>query len=85
MTVPVDEQRLTQLLDEVAAGETSVADAVDSMRGLPYEAVADANVDHHRELRTGHPEAIYGPGKTLTIRSATSRGRSRRAPRARCC
>jgi NCAIR mutase (PurE)-related protein len=28
--------------------------------------VPDARVDHHRELRTGHPEAIYGPGKTPT-------------------
>jgi NCAIR mutase (PurE)-related protein len=64
MTVPVDEQRLTQLLDEVATGTTSIEDAVEAMRGLPYEAVPDANVDHHRELRTGHPEAIYGPGKT---------------------
>ena len=43
---------------------TSVADAVEAMRGLPFEPVPDANVDHHRELRTGHPEAIYGPGKT---------------------
>jgi NCAIR mutase (PurE)-related protein len=66
MTVPLDEHSLTQLLDEVAAGETSVADAVESMRGLPYEDLRDAKVDHHRELRTGHPEAIYGPGKTPT-------------------
>jgi len=64
MTVPLDEQRLTQLLDEVATGTTSIADAVEAMRGLPYESVPDAKVDHHRELRTGHPEAIYGPGKT---------------------
>ena len=32
---------------------------------MPYEQLVDAKVDHHRELRTGHPEAIYGPGKTL--------------------
>ena len=32
---------------------------------MPYEQLTDAKVDHHRELRTGHPEAIYGPGKTL--------------------
>jgi NCAIR mutase (PurE)-related proteins len=64
MAVPVDEHRIAQLLDEVATGTTSVTDAVEAMRGLPYEEVPDANVDHHRELRTGHPEAIYGPGKT---------------------
>ena len=32
---------------------------------MPYEQLNDAKVDHHRELRTGSPEAIYGPGKTL--------------------
>ena len=27
--------------------------------------MTDARVDHHRELRTGHPEAVYGPGKSV--------------------
>ena len=65
MSPHVDERTLARLLDDVAAGTTPVADAVEALRALPYEAVADARVDHHRELRTGHPEAIYGPGKTL--------------------
>jgi pyridinium-3,5-biscarboxylic acid mononucleotide synthase len=60
----VDERTLARLLGDVAAGTTPVADAVEALRALPYEAVTDARVDHHRELRTGHPEAIYGPGKT---------------------
>lgn len=60
----MDERRLARLLDEVACGRTSVADAVDAMRDLPFEKITDAHVDHHRELRTGHPEAVYGPGKT---------------------
>ena len=58
----VDERTLARLLDDVAAGTTPVADAVEALRTLPYESVTDARVDHHRELRTGHPEAIYGPG-----------------------
>jgi pyridinium-3,5-biscarboxylic acid mononucleotide synthase len=61
----VDERTLARLLDDVAAGTTPVADAVEALRSLPYEALDDARVDHHRELRTGHPEAIYGPGKSL--------------------
>lgn len=65
MGPPVDERSLARLLDEVASGRTSVDDAVESLRSLPFEQVPDAKVDHHRELRTGHPEAIYGPGKTL--------------------
>jgi pyridinium-3,5-biscarboxylic acid mononucleotide synthase len=60
----VDERNLARLLDGVATGDTSVADAVDALRALPFESVQDAKVDHHRELRTGHPEAIFGPGKT---------------------
>ena len=81
----VDERTLARLLDDVAAGTTPVADAVEALRTLPYETVTDARVDHHRELRTGHPEAIYGPGKTPR---ADPRHRRRRSPRARaapCC
>ena len=59
----MDERTLARLLDDVAAGTTPVADAVEALRTLPYEAVTDARVDHHRELRTGHPEAIFGPGQ----------------------
>jgi NCAIR mutase (PurE)-related protein len=65
MSPHVDERTLARLLDDVAAGTTPVAEAVEALRALPYESVADARVDHHRELRTGHAEAIYGPGKTL--------------------
>ena len=46
-------------------GTTPVSAAIDALRAMPYEQLIDAKVDHHRELRTGHPEAIYGPGKTL--------------------
>jgi len=34
------------------------------LRRLPYADVGDALVDHHRSLRQGLPEAVYGPGKT---------------------
>lgn len=61
----MDERSLARLLDQVATGDTSVDAAVDVLRDLPYQSITDANIDHHRELRTGHPEAIYGPGKTL--------------------
>lgn len=41
-----------------------MADAVDELRHLPYEEIEVARVDHHRELRDGLPEAIYGESKT---------------------
>ena len=39
-------------------------DAVRELRYLPYSDLGFARVDHHRELRLGLPEAVYGPGKT---------------------
>lgn len=39
-------------------------DAVARLRRLPFSDVDGATVDHHRHLRSGLPEAIYGPGKT---------------------
>jgi len=57
--------RLTELLQAVQAGQTSVDAALDVLRDLPYEVVADyGRLDHHRALRTGLPEVIYGAGKT---------------------
>ena len=65
MGLLVNERSLARLLHDVAAGTTPVSAAVEALRALPYESVTDARVDHHRELRTGQPEAIFGPGKTL--------------------
>lgn len=62
MTEP---QALRALLDAVAQGQIPPDLALDKLRHLDYEPVADfAKVDHHRALRTGFPEAIWGPGKT---------------------
>src|SRR5436190_5841117 len=64
MGPPVDDRNLAELLDRVASGTTSADEALDALRSLPGEPVADALVDHHRELRTGEAEAVFGPGKT---------------------
>jgi len=60
----VDAVSLRQLLTSVAAGETSVSEAADALRRLPYADLGFALVDHHRPLRQGMPEGVYGPGKT---------------------
>jgi NCAIR mutase (PurE)-related protein len=68
----VNERALAELLDRVAAGEVPVERALDDLRSLPYESILDANLDHHRELRTGQAEAVYAPGKTPEqVRDAT--------------
>lgn len=65
MPFPLDEHTLAELLQRVAAGETPIEQALDDLRHMPYEEVSGAKLDHHRELRTGLVEAIYGPGKTV--------------------
>ncbi len=60
----MDESTLRTLLDDVRAGTVAPDDAVAALRRMPFADVGDALVDHHRHLRNGVPEAIYGPGKT---------------------
>ncbi|HVX23027.1 MAG TPA: nickel pincer cofactor biosynthesis protein LarB [Acidimicrobiales bacterium] len=60
----MDEPALRQLIDDLAAGRCSPDDAVRRLRRLPYADLGFARVDHHRALRQGLPEAVYGPGKT---------------------
>ena len=55
---------LQALLQRVASGALSVGDAARSLETLPFEDLGYATVDHHRALRTGYPEVIYGSGKT---------------------
>ena len=62
MTQP---EALQSLLESVATGQVSPASALDKLKNFTYESVGDfAKVDHHRTLRTGFPEVIWGPGKT---------------------
>ncbi|MGH7426285.1 MAG: nickel pincer cofactor biosynthesis protein LarB, partial [Candidatus Methylomirabilales bacterium] len=60
----MDQSDLRRLLGRFAAGEISMDDIVRELRFLPYADLGFAKVDHHREIRTGLPEAVYGPGKT---------------------
>ncbi len=61
-------EQLRALLDEVAAGETKAAAALERLSWAPVEAVggaqAYARLDHHRPLRNGMPEVVFGEGKT---------------------
>lgn len=55
---------LKELLDSVRSGAVAVDDAMAQLRELPFQDVGCAHVDHHRELRLGIPEVIYGEGKS---------------------
>jgi NCAIR mutase (PurE)-related protein len=61
----VDATQLVRLLAEVRAGTVTPEEAAQRIGALPYAEVAQAVVlDHHRELRTGIPEMVYGASKT---------------------
>ncbi|GIU98934.1 MAG: 1-(5-phosphoribosyl)-5-amino-4-imidazole-carboxylate carboxylase [Actinomycetota bacterium] len=59
------ELRLRDLLERVAAGDVPSERAVDELRHLPFSELGFAKVDHHRELRQGACEIVYGEGKTV--------------------
>ena len=60
----MDASSLRTLIEDVAGGRCTPDDAVRQLRRLPYSDLGFARVDHHRDLRLGMPEAVYGPGKT---------------------
>ena len=60
----MDEAALRHLLEDVRSGATRPDDALAALRHLPYADLGFARVDHHRHLRQGMAEAVYGPGKT---------------------
>jgi NCAIR mutase (PurE)-related protein len=60
----MDEAALRALIESIRSGATSPDDAVARLRRLPFADVGEALVDHHRALRQGAPEAVYGPGKS---------------------
>jgi pyridinium-3,5-biscarboxylic acid mononucleotide synthase len=60
----VDQQAIRRLLDQVRKGTLSPDDAVGKLRHLPFEDLGFANIDHHRSLRAGFPEVVFGQGKT---------------------
>jgi len=58
-------ESLENLLEAIARGEISPKQGLEELKYLSFETVGDfAKIDHHRQLRTGFPEVIWGPGKT---------------------
>lgn len=59
----MEKEYLTQLLRQVADGKIKPEEAVEALKDLPFEDLGFANIDHHRNLRTGYPEAVFCQGK----------------------
>ena len=60
----MDQEHLRALLEQVREGAVGVDQALERMRHLPFEDIGFAKVDHHRALRHGMPEVVFGKGKT---------------------
>ena len=66
----MDQDHLRTLLEQVRAGAVDIDAALERLRHLPYEDLGFAKVDHHRALRHGMPEVVFGKGKTTDQVSA---------------
>lgn len=58
------QQELLTLLEGVRAGEVSIGDAQQALRAAPFDNLGFAKVDHHRAVRQGAGEVVYGASKT---------------------
>src|SRR5262245_39263588 len=60
----MDEAQLRALMEQVREGAVDIDAALKRLRHMPFEDLGFAKVDHHRALRHGMPEVIFGKGKT---------------------
>ena len=57
-------RKLESLLKSIKSGKTSIEEAVAQLKSLPFEDLGFTRIDHHRSIRKGFPEVIWGEGKT---------------------
>ena len=77
----MEQDRILQILQQVKTGALSPEQAMLDLKMCPFEDLGYAKVDHHRALRQGVPEVVFGSGKTPSqivgiTRSMTARGGS---------
>lgn len=60
----MEQKEIKQLLEQVAVGNMSVEEATLRLKEAPFQDLGFAKLDHHRALRQGVAEVIYGAGKT---------------------
>lgn len=72
-TAPSGDEAIAALLADVARGAVAPEAALERLRDLPYRDMGVAKIDHHRELRQGVPEVVFGVGKTSEELSTIAR------------
>jgi len=61
----LNQDAIKELLEILSKGDISVSDALQKLKHLPFEDIGLASVDHHRNLRRGMSEVIFGEGKEV--------------------
>ena len=61
----MDVNLLKDLLNKLKDGTIEIDEAIQKLKLLPFEDIGFASIDHHRHLRRGFPEVIYGRGKKV--------------------
>jgi len=61
----MQKKAIEKILEEVSRGTVDVTQAMERLKHLPFEDLGCATVDHHRALRQGFPEVIFGQGKSI--------------------
>ncbi|MDY6862611.1 MAG: nickel pincer cofactor biosynthesis protein LarB [Thermodesulfobacteriota bacterium] len=62
----MNEEDLKKILYLVKDGRINIDDALEQIKTLPFESIGFATLDHHRTLRQGFPEVIWGESKTVS-------------------
>lgn len=60
----MDNQKLKKMLQMVRDGSCEVDEALSKLKHMPAESLDFACIDHHRHLRTGFPEVVFGENKS---------------------
>jgi NCAIR mutase (PurE)-related protein len=73
------EDKIQKLLTSVARGKVTVQQALEELKDLPFQDLTHTKIDHHRKLRKGMEEVLFGQGKTLdqmteVVRSMKKKG-----------
>lgn len=61
----MNKRSLQELLKQIQDGSIEISQAMDRLRHWPVETLGEVRIDHHRDLRTGLPEAVFGETKTI--------------------
>ena len=60
----MENDHIRTILNNIENGTLTASEAYAQLKLAPFEDLGYAKVDHHREVRQGAPEVIYGASKT---------------------